>query len=167
MSDFDSSTTAEDFQSVGQLLPAWWERLFNESRLVPAPFHYTPPILDGLPLSTPAAVAMCKVIACEWVVDLGCPIFCPRLDRCLGSYSGSPVLYLFWGSDEQLLYAGITKHIFTRAYQHRMGKSWWGDVTRVAFYKCESMQKAAVLESDWIRGEHPSRNIQQNRSAAK
>ncbi len=83
------------------------------------------------------------------------------------STSQSPsifVLYRFYGTDDALLYVGLTRDPSRRLARHAGDKSWWTDVARVEFSHFGSLQELRDAEREAITTEKPLHNIHMNGS---
>ncbi len=76
--------------------------------------------------------------------------------------NGRTTLYRLYGSDDTLLYVGISKHALTRIGQHARDKDWYGQVGRMEFEHFNTREEAAAAEVDAIHREAPIHNIAHN-----
>ena len=72
-------------------------------------------------------------------------------------------LYRFFGSEDVLLYIGLTVNLPTRLTSHATGKPWWHDVVRMSVQAYPD--RAAVVEAERLAiiAEGPLHNIQHNK----
>jgi predicted GIY-YIG superfamily endonuclease len=89
-------------------------------------------------------------------------------DRPSTSQSNSVfVLYRFYGTDDSLLYIGLTRNPAKRLEQHAGGKSWWTDVARIEFEHFSSLTELREAEREAIQTEKPAHNIRMNEASSK
>jgi len=75
--------------------------------------------------------------------------------------SARVALYRFYGTDDLLLYVGISQHLGQRWEAHMRSKLWWPAVRRQTVQWYASRAEAAVAESVAIAQERPLYNLQQ------
>lgn len=71
-------------------------------------------------------------------------------------------LYRFFGTDDALLYVGITKRGRRRWYEHEDDKAWWSLVVRTTTEHYLDRPSALAAEKYAIETEHPLFNIVHN-----
>jgi|GEM_PF-4158190 len=74
-------------------------------------------------------------------------------------------LYRFFGSDDELLYIGISLHAAQRASRHAKEKTWWGEVDRMVIERFPDRASAMAAEADAIKIECPKYNVMHNGDA--
>jgi hypothetical protein len=72
-------------------------------------------------------------------------------------------LYRFYGSDERLLYIGISVNPWSRFKQHRDDKQWWDDIAQITMEKYPSRETVLEAERRAIGAEKPEHNVVHNR----
>jgi predicted GIY-YIG superfamily endonuclease len=76
--------------------------------------------------------------------------------------NSSHVLYRFFDATGRLLYVGITVHLPNRLTDHRHGKPWWTDVTRITLEHHPDRNAVLHAERVAIQKEHPKWNVIHN-----
>ena len=71
-------------------------------------------------------------------------------------------LYRLFNSAGELLYVGISQHVFQRLEQHAIGRKWSKDVARVEMTHYDDRAKARSAETAAIQSEKPRYNITDN-----
>lgn len=71
---------------------------------------------------------------------------------------GRTALYRLYGTDDQLLYVGITKNLKTRWGQHAISQVWWPQVARKEERWYPTRDAALKAEENAIRRERPLHN---------
>jgi hypothetical protein len=80
-------------------------------------------------------------------------------DTAKKDYSGRTALYRLFGSDDELLYIGITLSPDGRLKEHSWRKPWWPEVKRSAVEWHETWLTAAEAEQTAITAEEPKYNV--------
>lgn len=68
-------------------------------------------------------------------------------------------VYRLFAVDGELLYVGMTNHVYRRFAQHSVHKGWWLEVDHHEAEWFQSREVAEVEESDAIWQERPAYNI--------
>lgn len=74
----------------------------------------------------------------------------------------SQALYRFFGTDDELLYIGITADPGSRWKAHASDKPWWTEVVRTTIEHYETRKEVETAEAAAIRSEHPKYNVTYN-----
>ena len=69
-----------------------------------------------------------------------------------------PMVYAFYGADDDCLYVGATENLGARIVNHGNGRPWWPEVARISAVACHDLTAARELEAQWIELLAPKHN---------
>lgn len=83
-------------------------------------------------------------------------------DALTESADARTAVYRLFGSDDVLLYIGMSGDPEVRWQQHSYGRKWWPDVRRETVRWYDTRDEAAAAEKAAIRAERPKYNLRHN-----